>query len=70
MKILTKNGWNIKMTFKFWKKPECTPKSETVIEVKAYDGGVEGIYVRAQSPEKALELFQKLKDNCKKWKNE
>jgi hypothetical protein len=57
------------LNWKFWKKEDT--KDETVIEVKdvlatTSTGIDKSIYVKAQSPEKALDLYHKLKEEVKK----
>ena len=57
------------MKWKFWQK-EKDNKNETTIEVKnivatSTTGLDSTIFVKAQSPEKALELYDKLKERNK-----
>jgi len=51
------------MNLKFWKRKQKT--DETIIQIQAHDGGVKEIYVKAQTSDKALELFKKLRDELK-----
>jgi len=38
---------------------------ETILQVEAFEGGVKSIYVKAQSSDKALDLFKELKRELK-----
>jgi hypothetical protein len=51
---------------KFWKKSKDTDdKRETVLQISAKEGGIQELYVKAQSPKEAEELMHKLKDMAK-----
>lgn len=50
------------MKLRFWKKSAVTVNQKTVIEVQAFDGGVQKVYVEAQDPKTALDVWQKVKE--------
>lgn len=50
------------MKWKFWEKPA---EDQTEISITAKEGGINQIYVKAQTSEKALELFKKLREEVK-----
>ena len=47
---------------KFWKRKLSR---ETTLQIEAKEGGIQSIFVKAQTPEKALELLKELKKECK-----
>lgn len=49
------------MKLRFWKKSDSSDDEATVIKVTKGLAGNREIYVSAQTPEKALELYHELK---------
>ena len=48
-----------------WKFRKKKGSQETTVQVEAKEGGIQKIFVKAQTPEKALELFKELKKEAK-----